>query len=105
MKVGIAKVLRLAIKFSKLWSVDVKENRFDKRFYSCVSIFVLTIGPRSGLHEELLYFVKKGAVIPFLYAPAGPTGRFLHIPGFVAVFQFLKLFKFECRSLRCSKSL
>ena len=59
MKVGIAKVLRLAIKFSKLWSVDVKENRFDKRFYSCVSIFGLTIGRRSGLHEHLLYFVKK----------------------------------------------
>ena len=69
MKVGIAKVLRHAIKFSKLWSVDVKENRFDKRFYSCVSIFVLTIGPRSGLHEQLLYFVKKGAVIPFPLRP------------------------------------
>ena len=28
MKVGILKVLRLAVKFSKLWTLDVKENRF-----------------------------------------------------------------------------
>jgi hypothetical protein len=30
MKVGIFKVLKLAVKFSKLWTPDVKENRLDE---------------------------------------------------------------------------
>ncbi len=41
MRVGIFKVLKLAVKFSKLWTPYMRENRFE---YSVVIFFVVPSG-------------------------------------------------------------